>query len=66
DVHQALEALEEHDPRSAEVVKLHYFGGYSIAEIADLQSESRSTINRCWVYARAWLKTTIEAQSRQA
>jgi len=65
DVHQALEALAAHDPQCAEIVKLHYFGGYSFAEIADLLSVSRSTANRCWVYARAWLKTTIEAQSRQ-
>lgn len=65
-VHQALEALESHDALSAEVVKLHYFGGYSFAEVADLLSVSRSTTNRCWVYARAWLKTTIEAQNQQS
>ncbi len=64
-VHQALEALAEHDPQCAQVAKLHYFGGYSFAEIANLLSVSRSTTNRSWVYARAWLKTTIEAQSQQ-
>jgi RNA polymerase sigma factor (TIGR02999 family) len=64
-VHQALEALTEHDPCSAEVVKLHYFGGYSFAEIADLLNLSRSAANRSWVYARAWLKTNIESQSIQ-
>lgn len=64
DVHQALEALAVHDPQSAEVVKLHYFGGYSFSEIAVLMNVSRSTTNRCWVYARAWLKTTIEHQSQ--
>ena len=61
DVHQALEALAAHDPQSAEVVKLHYFGGYSFSEIAALMNVSRSTTSRCWVYARAWLKITIEA-----
>lgn len=66
DVHQALEALAEHDPQSAEVVKLHYFGGYSFAEIADLLNVSRSAANRSWVYARAWLKTIIESQSQQS
>ncbi len=66
DVHQALEALAERDAQCAEVVKLHYFGGYSFAEIADLLSVSRSTANRYWVYARAWLKTNIEAQSEQS
>ena len=65
DVHQALAALAEHDPRCAEIVKLHYFEGYGFAEIADLLGISRSTANQHWVYARAWLKTTIVAQSRQ-
>ena len=59
DVHEALEALAQHDTQSSEVVKLHYFGGYSLAEIAELQDLSRSTVNRLWVYARAWLKTYI-------
>ncbi len=63
DVHEALAALAEHDAQSAEVVELHYFGGYSLAEIAELQNMSRSTANRQWIYARAWLKTYISKDS---
>lgn len=60
DVHNALDLLAERDPQSAEVVKLHYFGGYSLTEIAGLMNVSRSSINRVWRYARAWLKAEIE------
>ena len=62
DVHEALEALAKHDPQSAQLVKLHYFGGYSLNEIADLLDVSRSTANRWWIYAKAWLKTNIDTQ----
>lgn len=59
-VHEALDALASIDPQSAEVVKLHYFGGFSLDEIADVLGVSRSTTNRWWRYARAWLRTEIE------
>lgn len=61
DVHTALDALAEHNVQCAELVKLHYFGGYSIAEVADVMNISRATANRWWIYARAWLKTAIES-----
>jgi len=59
-VHEALDALATIDPQSAEVVKLHYFGGFSLDEIADVLGVSRTTVNRWWRYARAWLRTEIE------
>ena len=59
-VHEALDALASIDPQSAEVVRLHYFGGFSLDEIADVLGVSRTTINRWWRYARAWLRTEIE------
>jgi RNA polymerase sigma factor (TIGR02999 family) len=62
DVHTALDALADHNAQCAELVKLHYFGGYSIAEVADVMNVSRATANRWWIYARAWLKTAIESQ----
>jgi RNA polymerase sigma factor (TIGR02999 family) len=62
DVHSALDALVEHNALCAEIVKLHYFGGYSIAEIAELMNISRATANRWWIYSRGWLKTAIDTQ----
>ncbi|MFO1065596.1 MAG: ECF-type sigma factor [Pirellulales bacterium] len=63
-VHEALDDLAAHDADSAELVKLHFFGGYSLAEAADLMNISRSTANRWWIYARAWLKDWIEKNSK--
>jgi RNA polymerase sigma factor (TIGR02999 family) len=52
DVLARLAALE---PEKAELVKLRYFGGFSIDEAADLLHISRTTAKRYWAYARAWL-----------
>lgn len=59
DVHDALDALEIQDPACAELVKLHYFGGYSLAEAAELLNISRATANRWWTYSKAFLKTQL-------
>lgn len=58
-VHDALDVLANHDAACAELVKLHYFGGYSLAEAAEMLDISRSTANRWWVYARAFLKAQL-------
>ena len=60
DIHEALDALAVHDPQCAEIVKLHYFGGFSLGEIAEILGISRSTANRWWTYAKTWLRTQIE------
>ena len=39
----------------AEVVKLRYFAGLTIAETAAALGISVRTANRHWAYARAWL-----------
>ena len=59
-VHEALSALEVHDPKAAQIVKLHYFSGLSLAEIAEIQNVSRATAHRYWVYAKTWLRAAIE------
>jgi RNA polymerase sigma factor (TIGR02999 family) len=62
-VHDALDALALEDPLAAEVVKLRYFVGMTIAEIADALSLSPRTADRHWAFARAWLKRAIEGES---
>lgn len=54
-VHEALDALAEHDARKAELVKLRYFAGLMIEEAADVLGISAPTAKRDWTYARAWL-----------
>lgn len=54
-VDQALGSFAEHDPTSAELVKLHFFGGFTIEEAAQFLGISTRTAYRNWTYAKAWL-----------
>ena len=54
-LHEALTALEGVDPRQAKVVELRYFGGFSVAEIADILEMSPRSVKRHWAMARIWL-----------
>jgi RNA polymerase sigma factor (TIGR02999 family) len=60
-VDDALEALAKDDPQAAELVKLRYYAGFSVAEAAEMIGISRSTAYEHWSYARAWLRRQIEA-----
>ena len=48
-----------HDARKAELVKLHYFAGFTLAEAADILGVAEPTARRDWQYSRAWLKREI-------
>jgi len=61
-VHAALDALTLEDPTAAEVVKLRYFVGMTIAEIAAALGVSPRSADRHWAFARAWLKRAIEGE----
>ncbi|MCG8421611.1 MAG: ECF-type sigma factor [Proteobacteria bacterium] len=54
-LHSALDALHKEHPERAQIVLLHCFAGLSIAEIAELMATSKSTIERRWRFARAWM-----------
>lgn len=55
DLHEVLDLLEERDPEKAAVVKMRFFAGLTIPQIAEAMSISSSTADRYWAYARAWL-----------
>jgi RNA polymerase sigma factor (TIGR02999 family) len=57
---EALQQLEQVHPRRASVVKLRYFAGLTIPEIAQLLELSMTTIDSDWAYARAWLKLALQ------
>ena len=59
-IHEALDRLAEEDPRAADLIKLRYFGGFSVTEAGDALGISRSTAYEHWSYARAWLKCEID------
>ena len=61
-VHDALDALSAEDSIAAQVVKLRYFVGMTIPEIAEALEISPRSADRHWHFARAWLKGAIRGQ----
>jgi RNA polymerase sigma factor (TIGR02999 family) len=51
----ALESLVQLEPRLAQVVELHYFGGLTYEQIAEAAGASTATVHRDIRLARAWL-----------
>jgi RNA polymerase sigma factor (TIGR02999 family) len=61
-VHDALDGLAAEDRLAAEVVKLRYFVGMTIPEIAEALGMAPRTADRYWAFAKAWLKRAIEGR----
>lgn len=55
----ALNRLQQLDPRVARVIELHYFGGLDYDEMAEATGSSRSTVSRDLRFARAWLRKEL-------
>jgi RNA polymerase sigma factor (TIGR02999 family) len=66
EVNAALERFAALDKQKAELVKLRYFTGLTIAEAAEILGVSAPTANRWWAYARAWLHKEIADQKTVA
>jgi|SRR5579872_1636131 len=58
-VDESLNRLAAEDPAAAEVVKLHFFAGLTLDEVAEAMNISRATVYRQWAYARSWLKMSL-------
>lgn len=56
----ALESLVKFEPRLAQVVELHYFGGMTYDEIGVAVGASPATVHRDIRLARAWLLEEID------
>jgi RNA polymerase sigma factor (TIGR02999 family) len=54
-INEALEKLAEESPPCAELVKLRFFAGLTLAEAAESLDLARRTADRYWAYARARL-----------
>ncbi|MGO9513374.1 MAG: ECF-type sigma factor [Steroidobacteraceae bacterium] len=55
----ALESLLQMEPRLAQVIELHYFGGLTYEQIAAAAGASPATVHRDIRLARAWLLNEI-------
>jgi RNA polymerase sigma factor (TIGR02999 family) len=56
---EALARLAEEDAQLAELVKLRYFAGLGLEQVAQIQGITRRTATSHWAYARAWLHRII-------
>jgi RNA polymerase sigma factor (TIGR02999 family) len=54
-VDESLEKLAAVDAQAAQVVKLHFFGGMTLDEVAAVLDISSRTVERDWAFARTWL-----------
>ena len=60
-IHETLDQLALRDPVSADLVKLRYFVGLSMAEAAESLGLPLRTVERMWTFARTWLREAIQA-----
>ena len=61
-VHEALDQLAAEEPMAAEVVKLRYFVGLPIPEVAAVLNIAPRTADRLWALARVRLKQAIRGE----
>ena len=51
----AIDRLATLDSRAAEIVRLRFYAGLSVIEVAETLELSSRTVLRDWGFARAWL-----------
>src|SRR5262245_29724026 len=64
DLDEALTKFAAVDPQKAQLVKLRYFAGLTIPQVAEAMGISSTTADRHWAYARAWLHAELERGAR--
>ncbi len=65
-VDEALTKLARVDPRQAAIVELRFFGGLSVAEVAQVLGLSKRTIEGEWTSVRAWLRRELSGEGEPA
>jgi len=58
----ALSQLDEQDPQAAQLVKLRYFAGLTIAQAAEILGISPRKADFVWSFARAWLRRELKVE----
>lgn len=62
-VDEAIRRLEQAYPKAAEIVRLRFYVGLSMEEVAKALGMSERSVFREWSYARAWLLTRLQADT---
>ena len=58
---EALVRLQSENPQAAAVVRLRFYAGLSIEQTAKALAVSDRTVDRAWLFARAWLRDSLTA-----
>ncbi|MBN2371628.1 MAG: sigma-70 family RNA polymerase sigma factor [Vicinamibacteria bacterium] len=58
---EALDRLDQREPRLARIVECRCFGGLNVDETAEVLAVSPATVKRGWSLARAWLYRELQA-----
>jgi RNA polymerase sigma-70 factor (ECF subfamily) len=56
---EALQTLEKLDPAQARIVELRFYGGLTVAEVAEVMGLSKRSVEREWTMIRAWLRREL-------
>lgn len=59
---EALAKFATVDATAAELVRLRYFAGLSLAEAAEVLGLALRSADRLWAYARAWLRAAMAGE----
>jgi RNA polymerase sigma factor (TIGR02999 family) len=59
-VEEALQLLEQRDPRMGRIVECRFFGGMSVPDTAEALGTSPRTVEREWARARAYLYAALQ------
>jgi len=59
---EALEQLEQLQPRATQIIEMRFFGGYEMKQIAEALSISLRTAQNDYAFARAWLSKQLADQ----
>jgi RNA polymerase sigma factor (TIGR02999 family) len=62
-ISETLSLLEHHDPDAATVVRMKFFLGLKMSEIASIRKCSVQDANKLWIYGRTWIKTSMKSHS---
>ena len=61
----ALRDLTALDERVSQVVRLHFFGGFGLKEIAEVLNISERTVKRDWKFGKLWLAHELKSGNEQ-
>ena len=58
-IDEAIDKLMKVNARQAKMVELRFFGGLSVAEVAEVLAVSKRTVEADWTTVRAWLRREL-------